>query len=1010
MENHLISKLKRLVQEYRFDEKILVNPDFNTGYQILQHLARKSSGWINFKTATVESLAYAAAEEKLLKDKIEKISLVESNFLIDGIFSELSEMGRLKYFKKYIINTGIIGAITDIIIELKMSGVAPSRLKIGDFIDPEKAHDIKLIFSGYEDTLRDKGLTDTPNIIAAACKLLESGGVLQDKSTKYIVLQRYPNTFLEKEFLKKISGDGLIIIPEEKVHGLSIPRNKWAADDKDSSGPMSNIERSGWLFDIENSPPPINDNTIELFSGANSQNEIDEMLGRIAAEKIPIDKVEIIYTNSDSYLISIYNTCRKLGIAADFSEGLPGDLSLPGMALKGFLLWIEDDFAEIHLRKLLKYSLIKIQGSSRGPALAHKLRTSKIGWGKDRYGLVLNKEITVLKEKIKENGEERYKKQLEILEELSGITKKLIEIVPPGGSSGKVDFSVLCSACLKFLSGFVPAKDEEGAAYLSNLKQRLEVLARITEGVTALEEASGKLLNVISGLPFKRSGPRPGRLYISPLSTGGRSGRENTFIIGMDSHRFPGAQSQDPILLDEERQKISSDIRLSRDRLKEKLYDFTSMLASLRGRVTVSYGTYDIADDRQMFPSSAYLQIYRLKEGDGTIDYQKLLSSPGRPSGSGSSNIIDETGWWMEKLTGKGSLKDARESILNLYPPLRQGYKAIRERSGSALSVYDGFIDPEGSELDPRENRDLVLSCSAIETYAENPFAFFLEYILNARRPQEIKRDPSVWLDAAQRGSLLHEVFQLFTKKIIDSPEMPGKVKQREIINKILDAAVKKYTEEVPVPGNAVYSHEVEALRRDLEVFLDINSRLSRPHLLEYGFGYGGKEPVEISIGGGSRIRVAGKIDRVDIDSDGNYHVWDYKTGSAYSYNDSDYIVGGRQFQHILYAKVIEKITGKECKVARCGYILPTEKGVGSGKGSIFERDPGQNERWQQALSCILDLMSAGLFIISQEENPPYVDDTDIYGTKELKISIKNKINTSGSELLIKWKSLRDYK
>ena len=411
-----------------------------------------------------------------------------------------------------------------------------------------------------------------------------------------------------------------------------------------------------------------------------------------------------------------------------------------------------------------------------------------------------------------------------------------------------------------------------------------------------------------------------------------------------------------------------------------------------------------------MFPSSAYLQIYRLKEGDGTIDYQKLLSSPGRPSGSGSSNIIDETGWWMEKLTGKGSLKDARESILNLYPPLRQGYKAIRERSGSALSVYDGFIDPEGSELDPRENSSLVLSCSAIETYAENPYAFFLGYILNARRPEEIKRDPSVWLDAAQRGSLLHEVFQLFTKKIIDSPEMPGKVKQREIINKILDAAVKKYTEEVPVPGNAVYSYEVEALRRDLEVFLDINSRLSRPHLLEYGFGYGGKEPVEISIGSGSRIHVAGKIDRVDIDSDGNYHVWDYKTGSAYSYNDSDYIAGGRQFQHILYAKVIEKITGKECKVARCGYILPTEKGIGSGKGSIFERDPGQNERWQQALSCILDLMSAGLFIISQEENPPYIDDTDIYGTKELKISIKNKINTSGSELLIKWKSLRDYK
>jgi len=1008
MENSLISRLKHLIQKYKFNEKILITPDFNTGHQILQDLSRKSSGWINFKTATVESLASYIAEEKLLKDKVEKISSIESNFLIDGIFTELSEVGRLKYFKKYIINTGIIGAITNIIIELKMSGVAPPDLKKEGFIDPKKAEDIKLIFSRYEDTLREKRLADTADIIAAACKMLEDSSA-QDRSIKYIVLSRYPNTSLEKEFIKKISGNDLIIITEEKVHGLSIPKNRWMENDKDSVEPSSNTTRAGWLFDVGNAPPPLKDNTIDLFSGVSCQNEINELFGRIAAEKIPIDKVEIIYTNSDPYLISIYNTCRKLGITADFSEGLPGDMSLPGMALKGFLLWIEDDFAEIHLRKLLKYSLIKIPGSS-GPKLAHKLRTSKIGWGRNRYSLILNKEIAALKEKIKENNEERHKKQLEIFKVLSGINKKLIEMVPPVGSSGKVDFSRLCSACLKFLSDFVAARDEEGAAYLSNLKQRLEVLARITEGTIALEEASRKLLEVISRLPFKRSGPRPGHLYISSLLTGGRSGRENTFIAGMDSHRFPGTQSQDPILLDEEKQKIGSGIRLSRDRLKGRLYDFTSMLAGLRGRVIVSYGTYDIIDDRQIFPSSAYLQIYRLREGDGAIDYQKLLSSLGRPSGSGSSNIIDETSWWMNKLAGKGSLKNARQSILNIYPPLKQGYKAIMERSGGELSTYDGFIDPEGSELDPRKNSSLVLSCSAIETYAGNPYAFFLEYILKARRPEEIKRDPLIWLDAAQRGSLLHEVFRLFTKKIKDDPKIPGREKQREIINEILDGVLKKYAEEVPVPGNAVYGHEVKVLRRDLEIFLDINSKLSQPHLLEYVFGYSGKEPVEISIGKDSHIHVAGKIDRVDIDSDGNYHVWDYKTGSAYSYNDSDYIVGGRQFQHILYAKVIEKIIGKECKVARCGYILSTEKGRDSGKGCIFERDPGQHERWQEALGCILDLMAGGLFITSEEENPPYIDDTDIYGTKELKKSIKNKINTSGSELLIKWKRLRDYK
>lgn len=1006
MENCLISELKKISDEYKLDEKILITPDFNTGRQILQTLSKNGSGWINFKAATVVSLASGIAEEKLLKDKIEKISSVESNFIIDTIFTELAEEGSLAYFEKHIINTGIISAITDIIIELKMSAVSPEDIKEDNFIDPKKGEDIKLIFSRYEDTIKEKRLADTADIITIACKILEDSGA-PDSRIKYIVLSRYANTPLEKEFIKSISAGALIIIEEEEVYGLDTPRNRWKEKAEEGSiDPVSNIERSGWLFDTANAPPALYDNTISLFSGATYRNELYELLGRIKAEKIPLDKVEIIYTNNDPYLLSLYNICKKLELPVAFSEGLPGDISPPGMALKGFLLWINDDFAEVHLRKLLKYSLIKTPKGT-GPQLAHALRTSKIGWGRERYSLVLNKEIAALKDKIKESGGEKYKWKLDIFEALSDITGRLLKTVPRTDNNGRVDFSRLCSACLQLLSSFVTARDEDGASYQSNLIHKLEAIARITGSTIPIEEATDKLLEVISRLPFKTSGPQPGHLYISNLSTGGRSGRDDTYIVGMDSHRFPGTQIQDPVLLDEERERISGDIKLSKDRLKEKLYGFVSILTGLRGRVTVSYTTYDIKDERQMFPSSVYLQVYRLKEGNSSIDYKKLLSGPGRPSGSEPEKIIDGTGWWINKLTGEDSLKDARESVFNIYPPLRQGNKAIRERSGSGLTIYDGLVDPEGAELDPRKNSGMVLSCSAIETYAGNPYAFFLQYILKAKRPEEVVRDWLKWLDPAQRGSLLHEVFQLFTRRIKDNAERIDKKEQRKIINKILDGVLEKYTGEVPVPGAAVQGHEVEILKRDLEVFLDINSKLCQPHLLEFEFGYRGKEPVKICIGAGSFIRVAGKIDRVDIDSDGNYHVWDYKTGSAYTYNDGDYIAGGRQVQHILYAKVIEKTLGT---VVKSGYILPTEKGMGSGKGFKFERDPRQQERWQEGLSCILDLMAEGLFIISEEENPSFIDDTDIYGTEELKKSIKEKIKNPGNELLIKWKSLKDYK
>jgi len=95
MKNCLILKLNQLIDKHRFNEKILIVPDHNTGNQILQDLSKNSLGWINFKTATVGSLASEIAAPELLINKIEKISSIESIFIIDAIFTELAEAGSL---------------------------------------------------------------------------------------------------------------------------------------------------------------------------------------------------------------------------------------------------------------------------------------------------------------------------------------------------------------------------------------------------------------------------------------------------------------------------------------------------------------------------------------------------------------------------------------------------------------------------------------------------------------------------------------------------------------------------------------------------------------------------------------------------------------------------------------------------------------------------------------------------------------------------------------------------
>ena len=53
------------------------------------------------------------------------------------------------------------------------------------------------------------------------------------------------------------------------------------------------------------------------------------------------------------------------------------------------------------------------------------------------------------------------------------------------------------------------------------------------------------------------SGPRPGRLHVAHALSGGHSGRKQTFVVGLDDSRFPGAGLNDPLLLDEERGKLS---------------------------------------------------------------------------------------------------------------------------------------------------------------------------------------------------------------------------------------------------------------------------------------------------------------------------------------------------------------------------------------------------------------------------------------------------------------------
>ena len=92
---------------------------------------------------------------------------------------------------------------------------------------------------------------------------------------------------------------------------------------------------------------------------------------------------------------------------------------------------------------------------------------------------------------------------------LKEITMDLLHIIPEI-KDGKINFKQLCGCCLKFLSDFVKATNEEEASYLKSLKENILTMEFIVETNVLAEEAVLKIIEIIRDIRFLKSGPKPG--------------------------------------------------------------------------------------------------------------------------------------------------------------------------------------------------------------------------------------------------------------------------------------------------------------------------------------------------------------------------------------------------------------------------------------------------------------------------------------------------------------------
>ena len=1002
-------------RERPLEEKIFVVPSYQVGHQIGHSLAGAGRPWANLRFTTLPALAHETCETALAAVGKTQLSQTELLTLVDRLFRRLLEAGRLAYFGRLAPRPGIARAISRTLQDLRLARIGSGSLSPGDFVVAEKGREIILLLGCYERSLDEGKFLDLPGLYEFAIRNSRPAGDWVLAFADGVL------TRLERDVLLAVSGDRLVLVPRDPVIGLDRPRRCWpvaqahsepAASRSAATSPASphppHAERLSWLFAPQAAPLPAADGTVRLFRALGPANECREVLRRILAGKIPFDRAEVVHPRGSAHPAIFHSLSVRAGLPVTIADGISVAFTTPGRVFSGLADWLEDDYLLSHLCRLIESGDLWFDvrdGEDALPAqhVSRLLKNAAIGWGRDRYSERLRALKALYEAKLGpgHGGEgpdpekiPGIRKDMATVDSLTGVFAEFLALFPEPGPLGEVDERALGRGLAEAL--------RKHSLIRSDLDRRaLDILlAEIgrTTGEGGADQPAGaetaalrladvleRLRTAVSSLSVGSSSPLAGHIHLSNHFSGGYSGRPETFVVGLDEDACPGRPLQDPILLDAERERISPDLPTSADVLRENLHSLAVLLASLRGRVSLSYSTYDIIDARTAFPSSLLLQAHRVLQSDPTLDYSSLEEA--LPDASGylpddASKVLDEMDWWLVRLARDGRLRDGLAPVRQNFPLLRGGIEATEARAGALLTPFEGLVRLQGDlarRYNPLLNSELHMSASRLELLAGCPFGYFLRYVLGVEPPEELELDLSRWLDPLQRGSVLHEILYEFMRDVTARKEKVDPALHADLVRSWADRVTRQWKARVPPPSEGIFEKERQDMIEALDVFLIAEKKREKPVepvAFEKDF-----RDIEIPVGSGRSFRLRGRIDRIDRLAPHAYRVVDYKTGGFAPFEDLVAFHQGRAVQHALYALAVEEIFKREGvdpspSVTESGYYFPTRRGEGREiMVECFDR-----KKLRELLAALFALVEKGYFIAGPGADCRFCDFAPICG------------------------------
>jgi len=248
-------------------------------------------------------------------------------------------------------------------------------------------------------------------------------------------------------------------------------------------------------------------------------------------------------------------------------------------------------------------------------------------------------------------------------------------------------------------------------------------------------------------------------------------------------------------------------------------------------------------------------------------------------------------------------------------------------RRGACDSSYDGILSGDESiraVIAERYGPNHVYSPTSLETYANCPFEYFLNRIIGLEALPEVEPN----LSAGDRGTVIHDILSTFYRQWRAAGQtrvsLSSFADATDLILRIAHDVLKKYSFQSPIwdatrimmLGNR-YTGPGYFERFLKSEISEADSPLV-PSRFEFSFGMvteasddpaSSMDPVELAaLNGTQKLRIRGRIDRIDITPDGYFLIYDYKSGIRHP--KAKDIEAGTALQLPLYLLAFEQISG----------------------------------------------------------------------------------------------------